>query len=528
MRSASRRASLTTAALAAACVAAIVAAVLVVGPSNAASGGAGERLVTVSRGVVQATVSGSGSVAAAKQLDLDFETGGTLQKVYVKPGQKVVAGQLLAQLDPTDAEKTLADAQQALADAEDGSNTTASYAGETLTTSDAVYRPDSETTGDATAPAAGGARLAAVADEPPAATTPTATTPAATTPTETTPDATTPQTTTTPAPEPTQTTTTPAPTTPQTTPTPAPTQTTPATPATGAGTPGAAGAGAGTGAAAAGAAGSGATSAQSLDDLEDAVEDAQDALAATKLRAPIAGTIASVGASAGEEVGGGSSASSSSSSSAASGSGAGAATGAAGASATGSSGASGSSSFITLVDLDAMNLVVPFSESDVGQVRRGQAATVTVNALPDEQLAAHVVSVATLPTTNSSVVSYDVTLRLDQLASGLKSGMTASASVVVDQADGVLNVASAAVSGRGSSGTVTVAEGDERVRQRVTIGIVGDETTQILDGVSAGDQLVVAAAPTATASGAAGAAAGAGRAGLTGGLGGAGGFPGGG
>lgn len=243
----------------------------------------------------------------------------------------------------------------------------------------------------------------------------------------------------------------------------------------------------------------------------------------------MAGTVATVGLTVGQTVGGTSSGSSSSSS--ASGGGASGSTGGlGGAGAGGGSDSTQSDAAIVLVDLDAMDLVVPFSESDVGQVRRGQAATVTVNALPDEQLAAHVVSVATLPTSGSSVVSYDVTLRLDQLADGLKSGMTASAQVVVDEADGVLNVPSSAVSGRGSTGTVTVADGDRREQRRVTLGIVGDSTTQILDGLEEGDQLAVAAAPTSTSQlGGAGSAMGQ-RSGLAGALGGGGGggFPGGG
>jgi HlyD family secretion protein len=502
----------TTYALGATCVAAIAAAVAVVGPSNAASGGSGERLVTVARGVVQTTVSGSGSLQAAKQLDLDFESGGTLQKVYVKPGQHVVQGQLLAQLDPTDAQKALDDAEQALAEAQSGSGsstTTASYEGATGTAATATYATIADAGGAPTTPET-------TTTPPPTSTTPPM--PTAPGPTETAP-----QTTTTPAPPGTtpQTTTTPAP--PATT---RPQQTTPgdsagAGGAVGGGTPGGGGAasgggaanGGGAAAAGGGAAGGngtssgGAASAATIDDLQDAVDEAEAALAATKLRAPMAGTIASVGASAGEDVGGGASSGSSSDSGSASSSGSTSGAGAGGATSGDTSGASSSASasssaFVVLVDLDAMNLVVPFSESDVGSVRRGQAATVTVNALPDEQVAAHVVSVATLPTTNNSVVSYDVTLRLDQLADGLKAGMTASASVVVEQAEGVLNVSSAAISGRGASGIVTVAEGDARVQKRVTTGIVGDETTQILDGLQNGDQLVVAAAPTSTAGGA--------------------------
>ena len=530
------RPRLSTFLLGSASAAAVVAAVIVVGPSDAAGGGDGERLVSVARGVVQTTVSGSGSVEAARQLDLDFETSGTVTKVYVTPGQQVAEGQLLAQLDPTDAQEALDDAEEALADAQSGTATTTGASAPAADALATVAAVDPVTAGGAVA-------YQAVADET-STTQPETTTTPDTTATTTTPDeTTTPGATTTPDGTTTPGETTPGTTTPSTTTTPG--TTTPSTPRqTGGGgtratpeqsttTPGT---GTGTragGSPSAGAAGGGTSSAEDLDDLEAAVEEAREALAATKLRAPMAGTVASVGLTVGQAVSATSSGGSASSSS----DGGGATGGAGGLGAAGASSGSGSTesdAAIVLVDLDAMDLVVPFSESDVGQVRRGQPAVVTVNALPDEQLAAHVVSVATLPTTSSSVVSYDVTLRLDQLADGLKAGMTASAQVVVEEADGVLNVPSSAVSGRGSTGRVTVADGDRREQRRVTIGIVGDTTTQILDGLEEGDQLAVAAAPTSTAQLGGGASAGAGATGQRGGLAGAlgggagGGFPGGG
>jgi multidrug efflux pump subunit AcrA (membrane-fusion protein) len=134
-----------------------------------------------------------------------------------------------------------------------------------------------------------------------------------------------------------------------------------------------------------------------------------------------------------------------------------------------------------------MDLVVPFSESDVTKISVGQPATVTVNALPDSQLAAHVTSISTLSTTNSSVVSYDVTFHLDQLEPGIKPGMTASAEVVVQQAVGAISVPSSAITGD----TVTVRRNGKDVTQPVVTGIVGDTTTQVISGLKVGDEIVI-------------------------------------
>jgi hypothetical protein len=133
-----------------------------------------------------------------------------------------------------------------------------------------------------------------------------------------------------------------------------------------------------------------------------------------------------------------------------------------------------------------MQLVVALSESEIGSVKVGEPATVTIEALESRKVAAEVLSVATLSTTNSGVVSYDVTFQLNQLTSGIKPGMSASAEVVVKQAEGV-NVPTTAISG----GTVTVLEGGKRVRRTVVTGLAGNSSTIILSGLKAGEKVAL-------------------------------------
>src|SRR4051812_610341 len=99
------------------CVGAVVAAVLVVGPESAPA--AKSRTVTAERGVVQSTVSGSGTIQA-RQTDVNFASAGRLTDVKVKAGQHVVEGQELATTDPRSAELTLEQAEAQLRSAQAG------------------------------------------------------------------------------------------------------------------------------------------------------------------------------------------------------------------------------------------------------------------------------------------------------------------------------------------------------------------------------------------------------------------------
>jgi hypothetical protein len=149
---------------------------------------------------------------------------------------------------------------------------------------------------------------------------------------------------------------------------------------------------------------------------------------------------------------------------------------------------------------------VSLSESDIGKVKVGQQATVTVNADSGAEFAARVASVSVLATSgSSSAVSYPVTLKLDQSGSKLKAGMSATADIVVAAASG-LTVPSAAVTGS----TVTLVKNGKQTTQAVQTGVFGDTSTEILSGVVEGDQVLVrsisaAAGASATGGGGSGA-----------------------
>lgn len=397
-------------ALGLACLGALLAAVLVIGPASGSSA-TSRRTAKAVAGVVQSTVSGSGNLEPDSQLDLGFKTAGTVEHVYVKQGQYVTEGRLIATLDPVPAEVTLEQARATLQSAE------ASLAREEET--------DGEDTGSTGSQSPAGSHSSS-------------------------------------------------------------------TEATGT-----------TLSAATREANIASARAQVKSD-QLTVRGDEEAVADTKLYAPQDGTIVTLSGQVGEVVSGtGTSKASSTGSSAGSGSGGNSGTGSeragGGSGGSGSTGSSGSGSsgstqaFAVLSDLSSMKLVAALSESEIHEVRTGQIATVTVEALEGRKLAAHVSEVATLSTSSSGVVSYDVTFTLDQMDPGLKPGMSATAEVVVKQEEGV-SVPSSAISGA----TVTVVRGGKDVRQQVSTGLVGNSSTIVLSGLRAGETVLL---PQTTSSG---------------------------
>jgi HlyD family secretion protein len=71
-------------------------------------------LTAVKKGNLISTVSGSGQVAVSDSVDLKPKTSGDIIYVGVANGQEVNAGQLVAEIDPADAQKAVSDAQTSL------------------------------------------------------------------------------------------------------------------------------------------------------------------------------------------------------------------------------------------------------------------------------------------------------------------------------------------------------------------------------------------------------------------------------
>ena len=147
---------------------------------------------------------------------------------------------------------------------------------------------------------------------------------------------------------------------------------------------------------------------------------------------------------------------------------------------------------MVLAQLHRLKMEVSFSESDIGKVRKGQTATVAVDSMEGTELAGEVTKVSVLPSEgSSSVVEYPATILLTQSAKGLRAGMSASAEVVVEQVKDAVTVSSEAITAAGASKTVTVEEGGKEVTKTIKTGLEGDETTQVISGVKAGETLVL-------------------------------------
>jgi HlyD family secretion protein len=101
--------------------------------------------------------------------------------------------------------------------------------------------------------------------------------------------------------------------------------------------------------------------------------------------------------------------------------------------------------FTVARDLAQLELRVEIDEADVGKVAKDQAASFTVDAWPDQTFPSKVLNVYNLPTTGTTVVTYQAVLAVDNTALRLRPGMTATASIVTSEKHDVLLAPNAAL-----------------------------------------------------------------------------------
>jgi HlyD family secretion protein len=101
--------------------------------------------------------------------------------------------------------------------------------------------------------------------------------------------------------------------------------------------------------------------------------------------------------------------------------------------------------FTLAADLAEMLLAVKVDEADVGQIKPGLAATFTVDAYPNRVFDSTVLKVKNMPTTSQNVVTYETRLSVKNLDGLLRPGMTATATIAIENRKDVLLVPNAAL-----------------------------------------------------------------------------------
>ena len=118
------------------------------------------------------------------------------------------------------------------------------------------------------------------------------------------------------------------------------------------------------------------------------------------------------------------------------------------------SSASGGTTILRMADLSKVRMRAFVNETDIGNVKPGQVATVTVDAFPNRRFVGIVEQVEPSAVVQSSVTMFPVLVSLNNLDGALKPGMNGQVTMEVARHDNVLAVPSDAIRNARDAATV--------------------------------------------------------------------------
>ena len=156
-----------------------------------------------------------------------------------------------------------------------------------------------------------------------------------------------------------------------------------------------------------------------------------------------------------------------------------------------------SSGTIVLADDSHLHVGMLVDETQIGQIRAGQAAEVTFDALPTTTVTGTVTLINPAGTVSQGVVNYLVRIDLNPTKDPLKLDMTANGRVILDEHANVLAVPGAAIrtDPQGGYYVDVLDSAGEAQRVDVTTGYSDGDLTEVSGNLQPGDRVYLSQPP---------------------------------
>jgi len=135
-------------------------------------------------------------------------------------------------------------------------------------------------------------------------------------------------------------------------------------------------------------------------------------------------------------------------------------------------------------------LSVNISESDVSKIKVDQKANITIDSLPDKTFTGKVITIDRTGVVSSGVTTYPVTIQFDTLADDVLPNMSASANIIIEVKNDIVNVPSSAVKQLNNEYIVQVMINGKVEDRVVEVGLTSDTSTEIKTGINESEEVI--------------------------------------
>ncbi len=156
-------------------------------------------------------------------------------------------------------------------------------------------------------------------------------------------------------------------------------------------------------------------------------------------------------------------------------------------------GLTGNAPLAVIIDIDSLKFEASVDETDVTKVKKGQRARIYLDSFPDKSFKGKVEKVGITPVpTEGGATAYATTIAfLKEHIEGLREGMNGDADIVIDKIEGILAVPASAVLEEDNKAFVFLIKKNKTLEKReVALGEAFDEVFEIESGLEEGERIV--------------------------------------
>jgi HlyD family secretion protein len=146
---------------------------------------------------------------------------------------------------------------------------------------------------------------------------------------------------------------------------------------------------------------------------------------------------------------------------------------------------------ISIIDREPLHLDLKLSENDIVLVQNGDSAELSIDALPDWQQIGTITSISPAADTSSGIAAYRARIDFTDGDARVLVGMTANASIVVEERNDILVIPNSALLPKGTGRVVQIRGADGQITEiDVTTGLSDGIYSEVLSGLEEGQEII--------------------------------------
>ncbi|MBI5640275.1 MAG: efflux RND transporter periplasmic adaptor subunit [Nitrospirae bacterium] len=146
--------------------------------------------------------------------------------------------------------------------------------------------------------------------------------------------------------------------------------------------------------------------------------------------------------------------------------------------------------FVTIVDLNRLEVYAYVDETDIGKIQPGLEATFSVDSFPEKDFRGKVTAIYPKATLQDNVVYYITIISIENPEGKLKPDMTVNATIYLNKRENVLAVPNKAIKREGGKKVITVLEDGRTIQKEIRTGWKDGNYTEVIEGLKEGEVVI--------------------------------------